>query len=135
MRSTEDILGEIREVAGTVPVFLQRLADYNPELLENGWEFVKALQIEESRIPAKYRELIGLAVAGAVHCKFCTVAHTEFAKLCGASDEEITEAANLARFTAGWSAFVDACQLDIEDLKKDLKLIREHMLRQPAGVR
>ena len=43
-------------------------------------------------LSGKHKELVGLAVAAQVPCKFCIVAHTEFAKLNGASEAEIKEA-------------------------------------------
>ena len=47
-------------------------------------------------IPGKYKSLIGLAVASQIPCKFCIIADTEFAKLEGATDRELTEAVAMA---------------------------------------
>ena len=47
----------------------------------------------------KYKELIGLAVSGATRCRYCCYFHTEAARLFGATDEEITEAALIAKNT------------------------------------
>jgi AhpD family alkylhydroperoxidase len=88
---------------------------------------VKKFILGESLIPAKYRELMGIAVAAAVHCRFCVTFHSAVAKLFGATEEEIKEAAFLAKHTAGWSAFVDGRLADIGQLEKELAKIAEHM--------
>jgi len=50
----------------------------------------------DGTIPRKYREIIAVAVACAIHCPFCIEAHAKGAKGAGATREEITEAALLA---------------------------------------
>ena len=49
--------------------------------------------VDQTAIPNKYKELIGLAVSGATRCRYCVYFHTEAARLFGATDEEINEAA------------------------------------------
>jgi len=51
---------------------------------------------ENGRIPRKYRELIGLAVAHTTQCVYCIEVHTKNAKKAGASKEEVVEAVLLA---------------------------------------
>ena len=50
----------------------------------------------DGTIPRKYREIIAVAVACAIHCPFCIEAHAKAAKAAGATREEMTEAALLA---------------------------------------
>jgi AhpD family alkylhydroperoxidase len=50
----------------------------------------------DGAIPRKYRELIAVAVACAIHCPFCIEAHAKAAKAAGATREEVTEATLLA---------------------------------------
>jgi AhpD family alkylhydroperoxidase len=50
----------------------------------------------DGAIPRKYRELIAVAVACAIHCPFCMEAHAKAAKAAGATREEMTEATLLA---------------------------------------
>jgi AhpD family alkylhydroperoxidase len=47
-------------------------------------------------IPAKYRELISIAVALTTQCSYCIDAHTKNAAKAGATREEIAEAAFIA---------------------------------------
>ena len=109
-----------------MPTFIREL-ERDPVALEHSWELVKKFVLGESVIPAKYRELMGIAVAAALHCRFCVTFHSGVAKLFGATEEEIKEAAFLAKHTAGWSAFVDGRLADIGQLEKELAKIAQHM--------
>lgn len=58
---------------------------------------------DESRIPAKYRELIALAAAVAGDCTSCLDAREQSAATAGASPAEIAEVTWLATVVAGYS--------------------------------
>jgi len=122
------ILQEIQETLGTVPGFL-RAAEGDPELLAAQWQLVKRYTVEATRIPAKYRALIGLAVASAVHCRYCATHHRGVAQAHGATAEELDEAAALAQYTAGLSAFVDGHLLSPEEAAAETARIQEHLQR------
>ncbi len=78
-----------------------------------------------SAIPGKYKSLIGMAVASQIPCKFCIVADTEFAKLDGASEREITEAVAMAGLVRHWSTVLNGRQADKAAFKKDIdKLVK-----------
>ena len=81
---------DIEETFGLVPEFLQSIPDY---LIPSEWATMKSLQLGETAIPNKYKELIGLAISGATRCRYCCYFHTEAARLFGATDEEINETA------------------------------------------
>ena len=54
---------DIEETLGLVPEFFARVPDY---LIPTEWPSFKSLQLsDETAIPNKYKELIGLAVSGA----------------------------------------------------------------------
>jgi AhpD family alkylhydroperoxidase len=53
---------------------------------------VQEFELAETEVPNKYEELIGIAVSGAMRCRYCAYFHTEAAKLFGASEEEINQA-------------------------------------------
>lgn len=126
MATSEEIVQEVEKTLGIVPTFIREL-EHDSVALEHSWELVKKFILGESLIPAKYRELMGIAVAAAVHCRFCVTFHSGVAKLFGATEEEIKEAAFLAKHTVGWSAFVDGRLADIGQLEKELAKMAEHM--------
>ena len=62
---------------------------------------MKTLQLNpHTALPGRTKELVGLGVAAQIPCKYCIYAHTEFAKLNGASDAEVGEAVAMAALTA-----------------------------------
>ena len=67
---------------------------------------------DQTAIPNKYKELIGIAVSGATRCRYCVYFHTEVARLFGATDQEINEAALMAMHTMNWSTYLNASQYD-----------------------
>ena len=118
MRNRQQIYEEIEGMFGLVPSFLKTIPD---STLEPEWELFKKIQVEEGAIPNKYRELIGLGLSAVSKCRYCTLFHTEMAKLFGATDKEIEEAVHYAKSSAGWSAYLNGMQVDYEQFKDELK--------------
>ncbi|HYZ00011.1 MAG TPA: hypothetical protein VFA92_00820, partial [Candidatus Binatia bacterium] len=56
-RSRPEVEAEIRETLGIVPSFWARVPD---NLLDLEWELFKRIELEETRIPNKYKELMGV---------------------------------------------------------------------------
>lgn len=117
----QEIYKDIEDTCGLVPEQFKMLSD---EALGPSWELFKRYQMsDQTLIPPKYKQLIGLAVAGAIHCPYCTLFHTEAAKLMGATSAEIEEASYLAKETAGWSTYVTTIRLDFERFKDDVRRV------------
>ena len=76
------------------------------ELLAPEWQIFKRMELGQTLIPNKYKELIGLGLHAETKCHYCTLFHTEAAKLFGATDEEIQEAVHYAKTSPGWSAYI-----------------------------
>ncbi len=116
--SRSEINAEITEALGQVPGFFQEFPD---EILEQEWDlFKRSVLSDNSAIPPKYRELIGVATAAARQCWYCTNFHSGVARLHGATDEEIKEAVLLAKFGAGWSSYLNGLNYDKERFLKEL---------------
>lgn len=125
-----EVYEEMKETLGLVPTFFKTVPDTS---LEQEWELFKRLQVDEGPIPGKYRELIGLGVAAATRCRYCTLFHTEMAKLAGATEEEIENAVHFAKATAGWSTYVNGLQADYETFKDEVLRACEYVRsRQPV---
>lgn len=112
------------DMLGLVPLFFKEIPD---TLLELEWTQFKKLQLDEGPIPNKYRELIGLGISAATKCRYCTLFHTEAAKLFGATDEEIQNAIHYAKQTTGWSTYINGLQVDYETFKDELIRIMDHV--------
>jgi len=124
-RSThQDTLDDIQETLGHVPTFLSRLPEAH---LGSEWRTMKDFQLQDTAIPMKYKELMGLAVASALQCPYCTYFHEQAARANGASDEEVREAVFQAKHTGGWSSFVRGTGQSVEEFRAETDRIIEHM--------
>lgn len=113
----KEVFQDIEKTLGKVPAFFKLVPDRSLEL---EWNLFKTLQLNESPIPNKYKELIGVAVAAVTRCKYCSFFHTEVAKLFGASDAEIEDAVHYAKSSAGWSTYLNGMQMDYDQFSKEL---------------
>jgi AhpD family alkylhydroperoxidase len=120
----EKIYKEMEGMFGLVPSFFKLVPDSS---LEHEWELFKTIQLNETAIPNKYKELIGVGISAAVRCRYCSLFHTEMAKLNGATDEEIEEAVHYAKSSAGWSTYLNGMQVDYDQFKEELRQVCEHV--------
>ena len=123
----EKVYKEMKEMFGLVPSFFKLVPESS---LEHEWELFKAIQVNETAIPNKYKELIGLGVSAAMHCRYCSLFHTEMAKLNGATDAEIEDAVHYAKNTAGWSTYINGMQVDYDQFKEEVRRACEHVKSQ-----
>lgn len=113
----EEVYEEIEEVFGLVPSFFKLIPD---NTLEAEWRLLKRVEVEDGAIPAKYRDLIGLAVSAAVKCPYCTFYSMEAAKIDGATGAEIQDALEFTKSTVGWSAYFAGMQMDLTQFKMEI---------------
>ena len=119
---------DIEETLGLVPEFFRSVPDY---LLPTEWASFKSLQLsDQTAIPNKYKELIGLAVSGATRCRYCVYFHTEAARLFGATEDEITETALIAKNTMGWSTYLNTLAFDYDAFTSEFDQIASHVREQ-----
>lgn len=113
----QQVYKEMEKMMGVAPSFFKSLPDSS---LEMEWQLMKRVEMEPGAIPGKYRELIGLAVAAAVHCRYCAFFHTEMAKVAGASEAEVEDAVHFAKSVMGWSTYLNGMQADFEQFKREV---------------
>jgi AhpD family alkylhydroperoxidase len=121
------IYAEVEAMFGQVPHWVRAMPD---TALGGFWGFMSDFELAETKIPNKYKELIGLGVSGATRCKYCALFHTEAAKLFGATDEEIAEASMMAGVTMCASTFLNAQQTDYDTFKRETFEIAEFVKKQ-----
>jgi AhpD family alkylhydroperoxidase len=130
---------DVQSTLGFVPDFIQRIPE---PLLPGAWEELKTLQLNpKTALDGRTKELIGLGVSAQIPCRYCIVAHTEFAKLNGASEAQIGEAVGMAAVTRHWSTFLNGAQIDEARFRADIAKLVENAKRAalskapaPAGV-
>jgi AhpD family alkylhydroperoxidase len=115
---------EMKQLLGLVPSFFKTVPD---DVLEQEWTLFKRIEMDDGPIPTKYRELMGVAIAGTTHCRYCSLFHTEMAKLNGASEQEIEFATRVAKNSAGWSTYLNGMQVDYDEFREELVKIGKHL--------
>jgi AhpD family alkylhydroperoxidase len=127
-----EVRREVKEMLGQVPTWID---DIPEPALSGFWGLMRDFYLGETRIPNKYKELIGLAVSGATRCKYCALFHTEAAKAYGATDDEIAEAGMMGGVTMCASTFVNAQQIDYDTFRRETReviaFVRQHQSKGP----
>jgi AhpD family alkylhydroperoxidase len=110
MAAVAAVHSDMKATLGTVPGFF---AGYPPAALPGAWQAFKALQLSPTTaLTGKEKELIGLAVASQVPCRYCVYAHDKSARAGGATDAEIAEAVTMAALTRHWSTILNGSLAD-----------------------
>lgn len=123
-RTRGEVEREIRETLGLVPSFFNSIPN---DLLDFEWELFKRIQLSETLIPNKYKELLGLAVHTATKCRYCILFHTEAARMFGATEAEIQEAVHYAKTSLGWSAYLNGMQVDYDQFAEELARVKSFL--------
>ena len=93
---------------------------YPPSAVAGAWAMTKGLVIDPSnKLEPKVKSLIGLAVAAQIPCEYCIWLETKFAKVAGATDEEIAEAVAQAAYVRHWSTYLNGMQVDFDTFKTE----------------
>ena len=78
-----------------------------PEAMKAFWAFDKAA-MADGAIPAKYKELMAVAVALTTQCPYCIKGHTKAARRAGATPQELMEAIWVAAEMRAGAAYAHA---------------------------
>jgi len=105
---------EMKSMFGAVPVMFTKLPMH---VRASAWEWFKSISNPDAAVPAKYGELMGLAVAAQIPCEYCVYAHTSMAKMLGATDQEIQEAVLKGAEVRHWSTILNGNRVEFEAFK------------------
>jgi AhpD family alkylhydroperoxidase len=121
---------DIEKTLGLVPSFMKAFPE---EAIGAAWEEFKTVQLNPaSAIPPKYKELIGLAVAAQIPCRYCSYFHTKAAGLDGAEERELKEAVVMAAITRQWSTVLNGVQTDENQFRAELGKVIDYV-KKPHG--
>ena len=124
MATRQEVFAEVTKVMGLVPQWVEQM----PEgVLQGFWVQARDFWLKETKIPNKYKELIGVAVSGATRCKYCALFHTEAARLFGANNDEIAEASAMGALSMMGSTFINAQQIDYDKFRQETRDIIAHV--------
>ena len=112
---------DIQKTLGLVPGFLKAFPESG---IAAAWDELKAVQLNpNTALPGKTKELIGLAVAAQIPCRYCIYFHTQISKLDGASEREIGEAVAMAALTRHWSTVLNGSLIDETAFRREVDQI------------
>ena len=111
-----EVAKEVEGLFGSVPDWMGAFPE---SAVGDVWGMFKDVELQKTAIPNKYKELIGLAVAATIKCRYCTLFHTEAAKANGATEIEIKEALLMGGATGLFSTWLNGSQYDYEKFKKE----------------
>jgi AhpD family alkylhydroperoxidase len=121
---------DMENTLGFVPEFIK---SYPEAAMAGAWREFKEVEMNpQTVVPAKIKDLISLAVSSQVPCSYCIYADTEFAKLDGASSEEIKEAIAMAGMVRHWSTVLNGLRQDDKVFEKEVDQIFSHLNRVKA---
>jgi AhpD family alkylhydroperoxidase len=117
-------LKEMEKELGFVPQFVRSMPEH---IVPVFWQSMKSFEMNpNTKLDAKTKQLIGLAVAAQIPCTYCVQFHTEAARTNGASDEEIKEAVGMAAITRLGSTLLNGGQVDMGQFTKDLERLNRN---------
>jgi AhpD family alkylhydroperoxidase len=119
-RTRAEVEQDIEETLGLVPGFFDAIPD---DAIEHEWTLFKRFELGDTLIPNKYKQLLAVAVHAETKCRYCSLFHTELAKLFGATDAEIQEAVHFAKHTVGWSVYLNGIRYDYDRFERELRKI------------
>jgi AhpD family alkylhydroperoxidase len=127
--SRSDVERDIRETLGQIPSFFESMPD---STLENEWNEFKVFQLTDTVLTAREKQLIGYAVAAAIHCPYCTYFHHSATSMLGTTDAQLEEANRMASDTAKYSTYLHGLQVELGDFKKQTDEIGTYLGEQAA---
>jgi len=128
---TESAYRDIEANFGFVPTFIKSLP---PGTVAAAWREMKELDLNpNTAIPAKYKDLLSLAVSSQIPCQYCVYADKAFSKADGATDQEVSEAIGMAAITRHWSTFLNGVNVDESTFRKDTDTVMRYFRGETAA--
>lgn len=127
---------DIQKTLGLVPTFMKAFPE---DGVAAAWDELKSIQLNpKTALSTKQKELIGLAVAAQIPCRYCVYFHTQVGQqLGGASVVEVKEAVAMAAITRHWSTVLNGMQIDLGEFKQELASVIGYFKSgksKPSGV-
>lgn len=115
MAGAEAAYKDIEATLGAVPEFFKMFPAAG---IAGAWAEFKGVQLNpDTKLSAKEKELIGLAVSAQIPCEYCIYFHTKAAMANGATEEEIKETVAMAAIVRHWSTVLNGMQVSMDVFK------------------
>jgi AhpD family alkylhydroperoxidase len=100
---------------------------------EHSWGIFRDLNFgEETELSPREKALVGVGVAAAINCPYCTYFHKEEARLAGVTDDELRETVNIAGATKYFSTILHGNEMDVDDFVAETDEIVAHIREREA---
>jgi AhpD family alkylhydroperoxidase len=120
----QQIEKEMMERFGFVPDFYRTVPD---AAQEHAWGLQRDLELASTALDPRTKELIGLALAAHLKCRYCTYFHSQAARANGALEEELREAVMMGGFTAMMSNALNGADYDLDRFRKEVDRAMKYM--------
>lgn len=124
---------DIQNMYGFTPNFL---SEYHKPALPGAWKSLRDFHFSpNTALPLKYKNMIGLAVGAQMPCDYCTHIDGEFAKLNGASADELKEAVLVAATVRHWSTYLNGLSMDDGKFRREVDQMVSMMKKKMGAVK
>jgi AhpD family alkylhydroperoxidase len=124
INTADEAYRDMENKLGIVPEFVK---SYPKSGIAAAWKEAKTLLLDpNTAIPAKYKDLICLAVSSQIPCPYCVYWDTEAAKLDGANEQEISEAIAVSGIVRQWSTVLNGMRINEGTFAQEVKEIVAH---------
>lgn len=124
---TDQTLRDIEETLGLVPTYMK---DFPREALPGAWASMKGLSLNpNTALDGRVKELIGLATAATIPCRYCSYFHNRAAKANGATEDQVREAVAKAALTGHWATYLASGLVDEAAYRRDVDRTFRHLER------
>ncbi|RQG95107.1 carboxymuconolactone decarboxylase family protein [Natrarchaeobius chitinivorans] len=121
---------EIEEYLGQVPSWMETIAE---PASDHSWGLFRDLVLAETELSEREKGLVGLGVAAAIGCPYCTYFHKQEAQLADVSDAELEEAINVASNTRYFSTILHGNEIDHDEFVAETDEIVDYIQQQEAA--
>lgn len=101
---TRELYAAVEEKFGAVPNFLKAMGSH-PEFLEAMLQ-LHGVVFDAGAIPARYKNLIALAVSMANGCNYCTSSFAAHSEASSASEQELAETRAIVALLSAYNKFL-----------------------------
>lgn len=122
---------DIERAFGFVPEYLRT---YPERGIVGAWlEKRDFIMSADTALPKKIKNLISLAVASQSGCTHCSYSDAEFARLEGASSDEIREAVVIAGIVRHWSTYLNGVRTNEREFQQEVDRLARLMEKRLAS--
>ncbi|WP_440769629.1 carboxymuconolactone decarboxylase family protein [Natronorubrum sp. DTA28] len=122
---------EIEQTLGQVPSWMNQLAE---PASDHSWGIFRDLTLGETELTPREKALVGVGVAAAVGCPYCSHFHREEARLAEVSDDELEETVTIAGTTRYFSTVLHGSEIELDDFVDETDEIVDYLKEQEAAA-